>query len=337
MQTVTLGAAGLEMQTVTLGAAGLQVTPLAYGTWQFGGDWGPVDERAAVTAIQHARSLGINFFDTAQAYGFGRSERLLGQALATDLRSARDSVVIATKGGLRMDGENLVRDSSPAWLRKGAEASLDALGTDHIDLYQVHWPDPATPIPETAVALAELIREGLIRHVGVSNFTTEQIEQFASVLPVETVQPPYHLFRRDIEADLLPYAAAHNIGVLAYGPLAHGLLGGAITEATAFGPGDWRSHSPAFTGPGFARNLKVIAALRAFAVRRGATIGQLAVAWVLANPAVQVAIVGARTPAHLDESLGALDQTLDQADLAEIDHIMAAAVPVGGPTPEGMS
>jgi aryl-alcohol dehydrogenase-like predicted oxidoreductase len=325
------------MQTVTLGAAGLEVTRLAYGTWQFGGDWGPVDERAAVMAIQHARSLGISFFDTAQAYGFGRSERLLGQALAADLRSARDSVVIATKGGLRMDGDNLVRDSSPAWLRKGTEASLDALGTDHIDLYQVHWPDPATPIPETAAALAELVREGLIRHVGVSNYTTEQIEQFATVQPAETVQPPYHLFRRDIEADLLPYAAAHHIGVLAYGPLAHGLLGGAITEATAFGPGDWRSHSPAFTGPGFARNLEVIAALRAFAARRGATIGQLAVAWVLANPAVQVAIVGARTPAHLDESRRALDLTLSQADLAEIDHIMAAAVPVGGPTPEGMS
>ena len=178
---------------MTLGATGLEVTPLAYGTWQFGGDWGLVDERAATTAIQHARSLGINLFDTAQAYGFGRSERLLGQALAADLRSARDSVVIATKGGLRMDGDNLVRDSSPAWLARG------------------------------------------------------------------------------------------------------------------------------------------------FAACRGATIGQLAVAWVLANPAVQVAIVGARTPAHLDQSLGALDLTLSQTDLAEIDQIMAAAVPVGGATPEGMS
>jgi aryl-alcohol dehydrogenase-like predicted oxidoreductase len=325
------------MRTVMLGATGLEVTPLAYGTWQFGGDWGPVDERAAMAAIGHARSLGINFFDTAQAYGFGRSERLLGQALAADLRAARDSVVIATKGGLRMDGENLVRDASPAWLRKGAEASLDALGTDYIDLYQVHWPDPQTPIGETAAALAELIREGLIRHVGVSNYTPGQIEQFATVLPVETIQPPYHLFRRDIETSLLPYAAACGIGVLAYGPLAHGLLGGAITEAITFTAGDWRSHSPAFTGAGFARNLRVVAALSAFAARRGATIAQLAVAWVLAHPAVQVAIVGARTPAHLAESLGALDLTLSQADLAEIDHIMAAAVPVGGPTPEGMS
>ena len=198
------------MQTVTLGATHLEVTPLAYGTWQFGGDWGQVDERAAIEAIQHARSLGINFFDTAQAYGFGRSEQLLGRALAADLRSARESVVIATKGGLRMDGDRLVRDASPAWLRKAVEE-------------------------------------------------------------------------------------------------------------------------------GFARNLRVIAALRAFAGSRGATIAQLAVAWVLAHPAVQVAIVGARTPAHLAESLGAVDLPLSQADLAQIDHIMAGAVPAGGPTPEGMA
>jgi aryl-alcohol dehydrogenase-like predicted oxidoreductase len=325
------------MKTVTLGATGLRVTPLAYGTWQFGGDWGPVDEQAAIAAIEQARSLGVNFFDTAQAYGFGRAERLLGRALAADLRSDRESVVIATKGGLRMDGETLVRDASPAWLRKGVEASLEALGTDHIDLYQVHWPDPHTPLRETAAGLAELVREGLIRHVGVSNYTPAQIGEFSTVLPAETVQPLYHLFRRDVEADLLPYAAAHDIGVLAYGPLAHGLLGGTMTEATRFGAGDWRAHSPAFTGIGFAYNLEVVAALRAFAARHGATIAQLAVAWVLANPAVQVAIVGARTPAHLAESLGALDLTLSPADLAEIDRMAAVAVPVGGPTPEGMS
>jgi aryl-alcohol dehydrogenase-like predicted oxidoreductase len=325
------------MRTVTLGRTGLTVTPLAYGTWQFGGDWGPVDERAAVTAIENARALGINFFDTAQAYGFGRSERLLGRALAAELRAARDQVVIATKGGLRMDGGQLVRDASPAWLRKGVEASLDALGTDYIDLYQVHWPDPATPVGETAAALADLAREGLIRHVGVSNYSPAQLAEFSAVLPVETVQPPYHLFRRGIEAGLLPYAAAHDIGVLAYGPLAHGLLGGTITAATAFGPGDWRAHSPAFTGAGFTRNLGVVAELRAFASRRGATIAQLAVAWVLARPAVQVAIVGARTPAHLAESLGAAGLSLTQADLSEIDRIMAAAVPFGGPSPEGMS
>jgi hypothetical protein len=325
------------MQTVTLGATRLEVTPIAYGTWQFGGDWGPVDERAAIAATGHARSLGINFFDTAQAYGFGRSERLLGAALAGELRSDRGKLVIATKGGLRMDGQQLVRDSSPAWLRKGVESSLEALGIDYVDLYQVHWPDPGTPIPETAGALADLVGEGLIRHVGVSNYSTAQITEFATVLPVETVQPAYHLFRRDIESSLLPYAQAHDIGVLAYGPLAHGLLGGTITASTAFGASDWRSHSPAFTGPGFERNLEVVAALRRFAADRGATIGQLAVAWVLAHGAVQVAIVGARTPSHLDESAGAAELRLSQDDLAEIDRIMVAAVPVGGPSPEGMT
>ena len=179
------------MQTVKLGTTRLEVTPIAYGTWQFGGDWGPVDERAAVDVIRHARSLGINFFDTAQAYGFGRAERLLGRALAAGLRASREQLVIATKGGLRMDGDRLVRDASPAWLRKGVEASLEALGIDRIDLYQVHWPDPGTPIRETAAALADLVREGLIRHVGVSNYSTAQITEFAAVLPAETVQPPY--------------------------------------------------------------------------------------------------------------------------------------------------
>ncbi|MEU7299360.1 aldo/keto reductase [Streptomyces sp. NPDC007189] len=325
------------MRTVTLGASGLAVTPVAYGTWQFGGDWGPVDERVAIEAIRHARSMGINFFDTAQAYGFGRSERLLGTALADELRSDRESVVIATKGGLRMDGDRLVRDASAAWLRKGVQASLEALGTDHIDLYQVHWPDPHTPLPDTAAALAELAAQGLIRHVGVSNHTPAQMTEFATVLPVETVQPPYHLFRRGIETDFLPYATEHHVGVLAYGALAHGLLGGTITPDTTFDPDDWRGRSPAFTGPGLVRNLDVVAALRAFAANRGASVAELAVAWVLAHPAVQVAIVGARTPAHLTQSLGALDLHLSRSDLAGIDHIMATAVSVGGPTPEGMS
>jgi hypothetical protein len=324
------------MRTVTLGATRLEVTAIAYGTWQFGGAWGPVDDQAAIGAIAHARSLGINLFDTAQAYGYGRAERLLGRGLAGDLRSARDSVVVATKGGLREDGDRVVRDASPDWLRKGAEASLEALGIDYIDLYQVHWPDPATPIRETADALADLVREGLIRHVGVSNYTTAQITEFATVLPVETVQPPYHLFRRDIEAGLLPYAQAHDIGALVYGPLAHGLLGGAITAATTFGTDDWRSGSPAFTGPGFQRNVEVVAALSRFAAARGTTVAQLAVAWVLANPAVQVAIVGSRAPAHLEESVAALDLGLSEGDLAEIDSIMASAVPTGGPAPEGM-
>jgi len=172
------------MQTVKLGATRLEVTPIAYGTWQFGGDWGPVDERAAVDAIRHARSLGINFFDTAQAHGFGR-------ALAVELCGRQEQLVIAAKGGLQMDGDRLVRDASPAWLRKGVAASLEALGIDYIDLYQVHRPDPGTPNRETAATLANLVREGLSRHVGVANYSTAQITEFAAVLPAGTVQPPY--------------------------------------------------------------------------------------------------------------------------------------------------
>jgi aryl-alcohol dehydrogenase-like predicted oxidoreductase len=217
------------------------------------------------------------------------------------------------------------------------EASLDALGTDYIDLYQVHWPDPCTPIRETGPALNDPVGEGLIRHVGVSNYSAAPIEEFAMVLPVETVQPSYHLFRRDIEAGLLPYSQAHQIGVLVYGPLAHGLLGGGIADTTTFDADDWRSYSPAFTGPGFRRNLEVVVAPRRFAADRGITISQLAVAWVLAHPAVQVAILGARTPAYPAESVGALDLTLSQDDLAEIDHITASSVPVGGPTSAGVA
>jgi aryl-alcohol dehydrogenase-like predicted oxidoreductase len=175
----------------------LQVSPICFGTWQLGGDWGGFDERDATAAIRHALELGVNFFDTAQAYGFGASERLLGSALAPELGSRRDEVVIATKGGLRPNGDGaVVRDASPTWLREGVEQSLRALAVDHIDLYQLHWPDPAVPVAETAAALQELVDEGKVRHVGVSNFDAPQMAAFARTRPVETLQPPYHLFPR---------------------------------------------------------------------------------------------------------------------------------------------
>lgn len=317
------------MDTVRLGRTDLQVSRICHGTWQFGGDWGAIDECAAIAAVRHARERGITFFDTAQGYGFGAAERLLGRALDGDFHD----VVIATKGGLRMDGDTLVRDSSPAWLRQGVESSLRALGADHIDLYQVHWPDPRTPFDVTAQALQDLVAEGLIRHVGVSNFDTDQLRAFPGA---ETIQPPYHLFHRDIEADLLPYAADRDLGVLVYGPLAHGLLGGAMDEHTTFPADDWRSHSPDFTGATFRHNLDVVAQLRRYAGCLGITVAQLAVAWVLTHPAVHVAIVGARDPRHLDQSVEAAELSLGPDDLAEIDAIMTAATPMAGPSPEGM-
>jgi aryl-alcohol dehydrogenase-like predicted oxidoreductase len=314
----------------------LLVSPIAFGTWQLGGEWGDFDEREAIAAIRHARDLGINLFDTAQAYGFGASERLLGRALGEELNHRRDDVVIATKGGLRMTREGMVRDSSAEWLRSGVEQSLRALGLDHIDLYQVHWPDPDVPFAETAGALEELVGEGKIRHVGVSNYSTGQMAAFARTRPVETVQPAYHLFRREIEDDIAPYVREHDIGMLVYGPLAHGLLTGTMDEHTTFADGDWRGHSPLFQGETFRRNLGTVRELDRLARERDRTVSELAIAWTLASPAVDVAIVGARRATHIEDSVGAADFELSAEDLAEIDRIMAGAVTVAGPSPESV-
>jgi aryl-alcohol dehydrogenase-like predicted oxidoreductase len=321
------------MQYTTLGKSGLAVSRIAFGTWQLGGDWGATDEERAIAAIRKASDEGVTLFDTAQGYGFGASERLLAKALAG---RSREEIVIATKGGLRPEHGGVARDASPEWIRQGVDDSLRALGTDAIDLYQVHWPDPTTPFEKTAAALADLVAEGKIRHVGVSNFDVDQMEAFSQTLPVETLQPPYHMFRRDIESDILPYTLAHDIGVLVYGPLAHGLLSGQLHAGTVFPPGDWRASSDVFTGAAFRQNLAVVDELGGVAADLGITLGQLAVAWTLANPAVDVAIVGTRNPDHVAEAVGATPADLGPEILARIGTILARAVPVGGPSPEGM-
>jgi aryl-alcohol dehydrogenase-like predicted oxidoreductase len=322
-----------SMRTVQLGQTDLQVSAIAFGTWAFGGDWGQADVQESKDAIHHALELGVNLFDCAQGYGFGVAEKLLGESLRE--RTRREEVVIATKGGLRMEGDRLLRDAGRQWLRAGVESSLRSLGTDYIDLYQVHWPDLHTPPEETAGVLEELVAEGKIRHAGVSNYDVDQMQALGRFGRVETLQPPYHMFRRDVE-ETLPYAAAHNIGVLAYGPLAHGLLSGRVRQDTTFDADDWRSKSPDFTGETFRKNLAIVDRLNGFARERGLSLPQLAVSWTLANPAVQVAIVGARRPSQLDGTAPAADIVLTQAELWEIDTILQDAVPVSGPNPEGM-
>jgi aryl-alcohol dehydrogenase-like predicted oxidoreductase len=321
------------MQRTRLGRSELVVSRVAFGTWQLGGDWGPTDEAAAIAAIRRAADLGVTLFDTAQAYGFGMSERLLAKALD----GRRDEVVIATKGGLRpTDGGGVARDASPTSIRRGVEESLRELGTEVIDLYQLHWPDPTTPFEETAVALAGLVAEGKVRHVGVSNFDAEQMEAFSAYLPVETLQPPYHPFHRNIEASILPFTKAHDIGVLVYGPLAHGLLGGRLREDSVFAPGDWRGTSADFHGDAYRHNLAAVTDLGRLAGELGITLSQLAVAWALANPAVDVAIVGTRNPAHVDSAVAATEVVLEPPVLARIDDIMVGAQPITGPAPELM-
>jgi aryl-alcohol dehydrogenase-like predicted oxidoreductase len=320
------------VKTIALGRTGLEVSRVAFGTWQLGGEWGAFDEREAVVAIRRARELGITVFDTAQAYGFGASERLLGTALRAELDRDRDSVVIATKGGIRPPE----RDASEAFLRQGVEESLRHLGVETIDIYQVHWPDPDVPAAETAGALQRMVDEGKIRFAGVSNYDARQMEEFAAVRPVDVLQPPYHLLRRGIEAEILPFARAHDIGVLAYSPLGSGLLTGRVDERTRFGDDDWRSQASAFTGQGLERNLAVVRRLDELARERGITLGQLAIAWVLAQPGVHVAIVGARSAANIEASAGAADVELAPDDLARIEEIAAEGVEVEGATPEGV-
>ncbi len=322
------------IERVRLGRSGLEVFPIAFGTWQLGGEWGEFDEQRAVAAIRHARSLGIDLFDTAQAYGFGTSERLLAEALGEELRDARDEIAIATKGGLRPVAGGVERDSSPDWLRHGLDESLEALGVDHVDLYQLHWPDPDTPLALTGAMLAQLREDGKIRHVGVSNFSAEQLEELSKTVEVETLQPPYHLFNREIEDSVLPWCLFNDVGVLVYGPLAHGLLTGTVERGLRFADDDWRSNSSLFAEPNLTANLDVVDQLAEVAGQVGCSLPQLAIAWTLAHPAVQVAIVGSRSPEHIEEAVGAVDVELDDAALQRIATIMQGAVGGEGPSPE---
>lgn len=322
------------MRYTRFGQTDREVSRVCFGTWQGGGDWGSVEESNLEAAIRRALDLGINFFDTAQAYGFGVAEQLLGRALEPEIKNRRDEIILATKGGLRMEGNQILRDSSPEWLRQGVEDSLRFLGTDYTDLYQVHWPDPDTPFEETAGVLDEMVREGKIRYVGVSNFDARQMAEFEKTRKIDGLQPPYHLFRRDIEEEILPYCVEHGIGVLVYGPLAHGLLSGKMVSDQEFAEGDWRAQSDLFRGENFRRNLETVEELKRFAEKRGHTVAQLAVAWTLANPAVDAAIVGARRPDQIEGTAPAAEFDLSEDDLREIESIMQGAVMVGGPSPE---
>jgi aryl-alcohol dehydrogenase-like predicted oxidoreductase len=319
------------MRYIQLGRSGLQVSRVCFGTWQFGGDWGAVGRDEAIAAVRVALDNGVTFYDTAQAYGFGDSEALLAEALGDDIH--RDDVVVATKGGLREVGGGVERDASAGFLREGVEASLRHLGVETIDLYQVHWPDGQTAFEETGAALNQLKDEGKIRHVGVSNFSPDHMDDLSRTVEVETDQPPYSLFNRGIEADVLPYCREQDVGVLAYGPLSHGLLSGSF-DPSKMDEDDWRREHEPFAGDNLERNLAAVERLGAFAEQRGYTLPQLAVAWVLAQPGVHVAIAGARRPAHVEGIAPAAEIDLSEDELAEIDELSGAGR-AWGLTPEG--
>ena len=310
------------LNTTQLGSTGLDITRIGFGAWAIGGGgwefgWGPQQDEESIAAIQHALEQGVNWIDTAAAYGFGRSEEVVGKAISG---LPRKPLVFTKCSLLEGPGRKVVHSLKRDSVLREAEASITRLGVDAIDLYQIHWPNPAQDIEEGWSALAELKERGLVRHIGVSNFSKEQLARISQIAPVETLQPEYSLIERDVEPELLPYAERENIGVIVYSPMGSGLLTGSMTrDRIARMPADdWRSRAPEFNEPALSENLALVGRLAKVAERRGVTPGAVAIAWTLRNPAVDGAIVGFRNPAQVDPLLPAAGLTLTGEDVAEI-------------------
>lgn len=318
------------METIDISTTGLRVSRIGLGTWAMGGwMWGGADDDASIATIHHALEQGITLIDTAPVYGQGHAEEVVGRALA----GKRDGVVIATKVGLAWDDKlNVTRDASRARIVKEIEDSLRRLQTDRIDIYQVHWPDPATPMDETADAMSRLFAAGKIRAIGVSNFSAEQMDRFRAVAPLHTMQPPYNLFERGADAEALPYALEHKLTALTYGVLCRGLLSGRMNENTTFDGDDLRRVDPKFTQPRFGQYLRAVERLDRLAGERfGKHAIDLAIRWTLDRPGVGAVLWGARHPGQLDDVGGAFDFRLERADFDEVERILAEEIhdPVG--------
>jgi aryl-alcohol dehydrogenase-like predicted oxidoreductase len=312
-----------QLKTAPFGNTGMEITRVGFGAWAIGGGgydwgWGTQDDDDSVAAIHHALDLGINWIDTAAQYGFGHSEDVVGRALA----GLAERPYVFTKGGQpegpgRTTIQSLKRDS----LRRELEGSLERLGLDSVDLYQIHWPLPADEIEEGWSTFVELGDEGLVRHIGVSNFNVEQLRRILEISPVETLQPQYSLIVRGAEDETLPFAEREGIGVIVYSPMASGLLTGAMTREriAALPDDDWRKHDARFQEPQLSEHLALVERLRTVAARHETSVGAVAVAWTLTNPAVDGAIVGFRRPDQVDPIVDAADLELGQDDIIYIE------------------
>jgi aryl-alcohol dehydrogenase-like predicted oxidoreductase len=316
------------MKTRRLGYSDEHVTTMGLGTWALGGGdwaftWGEQEDATSVRVIHRALDLGINWIDTAPLYGLGHAEKVVGRAI----EGRRDEVFVATKCGLVWDepGATPFHRLTAASVRLECEQSLRRLGTDVIDLYQIHRPRPAEEIEEAWTAIAELIEEGKVRYGGVSNFDIDHLERARRIHPVASLQSPYSMLRRGIESELLSYCAEHDIGVLTYSPMLSGMLTGKFSKARVeqLGKDDWRRENRAFTEPRLSVNLAFVEQLRPIAERIGLTLPQLAIAWVLRRDEVTAAIVGARRPSQIEGTAAAADWTLSEEDVAEIDRLLA--------------
>jgi aryl-alcohol dehydrogenase-like predicted oxidoreductase len=320
------------LEYINIGGTNLVSSRIALGTWAIGGwMWGGTDEKESIRTIHAALDQGINLIDTAPIYGYGRSEEIVGKAL--NQHGRRESFIIATKVGIDWTNGKIERNSSRQRILREVEDSLRRLQTDYIDIYQVHWPDPTVPVEETALTLRELYEQGKIRAVGVSNYSPEEMARFESVSPIHTMQPPYNLYEREIERDVLPYAVREGITALTYGALCRGLLSGAMNAGRQFAKDDMRKTTdPKFQEPHFAEYLGATERLDAFARERfGKRVIHLAVRWLLDQPGVGVALWGARRPEQLAPIKEVIGWSLSKDDTAAIDAILRENIrnPVG--------
>ncbi len=317
------------MKTRKLGKSNLELTPIGFGSWAIGGGdwkfgWGDQDQREAVDAIIAAVDLGINWIDTAAVYGGGRSEELVGQALR-ELGPSRRPIVATKCGRVMRDPETIDKILKRESIIAECEGSLQRLGIDCIDLYQLHWPEPDEDIEEGWTALVDLQRQGKVREIGVSNHSVSQMSRLQKIHEIASLQPPYSLIVSEAEKELLPYCAAQQIGVVVYSPMYKGLLSGKFTtqRAAELPSSDHRSRDVRFQTPQVDVHLGFVDCLKPIAAKYGGTVAELAIAWVLRRPEVTSAIVGARRPSQIAETIKAAQWQLDQEDLHTIDHLRA--------------
>ena len=317
------------METTTI--AGEEVSRIGLGTWAIGGmEWGAIPDDVALDTCLGAIERGINLIDTAPIYGHGRSEEIVGKAMRAHGR--RDAFYIAGKAGLEWNAFGVFANSTESRIRRELEDSLRRLGTDFIDLYQIHWPDTRVPIAEVAALMAEFQREGKVRALGVSNFSVAQMQEFRAVAPLASDQPPYNLFERGIDGETLPWCAANGVAVLTWSSLCRSLLGGRVTRGMRFDAKDIRNFDPKFQEPLFSQYITAVERLAAFAKEKyGKSVLELAVRWVLDRRGISVALWGAKRPEQLDAVAGVLGWKLDAGAMGEIDRIVKESVtyPVG--------
>ncbi len=315
------------MQKRELGNTGMQITPVGFGSWAIGGDnwqfgWGAQDDGDAIAAIERAVGLGINWIDTAAVYGLGHSEELVAQAVA----GMKNRPWIFTKCSLVWDARRQMGNSLKAdSIRRECEGSLKRLKVDAIDLYQIHWPNPDVDLEEGWQEMARLKEEGLVRHIGVSNFSVDQLRRIIPIAPVSTLQPPYSMLRPAIEQTLLPFCLEQNIGVIVYSPMLSGMLSGAMTRERAanFSADDWRRNNKEFQEPRLSANLELVELLKRIGAPHGRSAGEVAIAWTLRHPAVTGAIVGGRNAAQVEGVVGAAEFRLSAAEIGVVERFIA--------------